>query len=75
MANQKYTVGQNVILLEIGTRLPAVTAEIIGFVAENSSPYRIRYQRPGDETIWTDDVTEDRLTTLAEIGLQNVPKT
>lgn len=56
MANQKYTVGQNVILLEIGTRLPAVTAEIIGFVAENSSPYRIRYQRPGDETMWSIDL-------------------
>lgn len=71
MTNQKYQEGQNVILLEIGTRLPIVSATVIGYVPDNSTPYRIRYQFPGDIQFTIDDVKEDRLTTMSEISLQN----
>ncbi|RYE57756.1 MAG: hypothetical protein EOP48_05115 [Sphingobacteriales bacterium] len=70
MPTSKYKIGQSVILLEVGTRLPAAKAVIIGYEPNNSAPYRINYKNNGDETIWTDDVTEDRLTTMLELGLQ-----
>jgi len=70
MSTQKYTAGHQFILLEEGTRLPITSATIIGFVPENIKPYRISYKLPHDEVIWYDDVSEDRLTTLSEIGIQ-----
>lgn len=72
MTKQKYAIGETVWLREIGgaTR-PLYEVEIIGFVATNTAPYKIRYQKHGDSTFWIEDVAEDRLVSFIEIALQN----
>lgn len=58
--------------MDLGTRLPAFSVEIIDYISKNGSPYKIQYQAPGEEKITVDEVGEDRLTTMSEIAMQQV---
>jgi hypothetical protein len=69
MSEQKFQVGQAAILLEPGTRLPAASVRIVGFQAENEKPYRIEYTISGNNTVYFEDVEENRLTSQRYFGL------
>lgn len=73
MEKQKYGKGQAVILLEAVTSKPMANAVIVSY-NDNQKEYRVNYKNDGDITVWSEDVKEDRLTTMSEIGMQNAYK-
>jgi hypothetical protein len=75
MATQKYQTGQTVMLREIGGQnLPYQSVEIVGFAHDNAAPYRIRYQKEGDEFFTFEDVPEERLISVMDIAGSTRPQ-